>query len=193
MEKLYKYKSLKSFEYLVDIILNKRLFGSKYLELNDPFEAYILGNNIDKKIYEQRANARICSASKTPFNELMWAHYADGHRGYCIEFTPNSSKWEIVNVEYKDTLPLVTSSTSINDVLKNKLKPWEYEKEVRCIKHLNNKDKKNYLPVRISKIYLGIKIDRTKRAFIKKLIKSVDDRIEVVDIKREYLIEHMNE
>lgn len=57
MEKLYKYKSIKSFEYLVDIILNKRLFGSKYLELNDPFEAYILGNNIDKKIYEQRANA----------------------------------------------------------------------------------------------------------------------------------------
>ncbi len=35
---LYKYRSLANFEYVLDIILNQRLYCSTYPELNDPFE-----------------------------------------------------------------------------------------------------------------------------------------------------------
>ena len=39
---LYKYRSLKNFEYVLDIILNERLYCAPYDKLNDPFEGLFL-------------------------------------------------------------------------------------------------------------------------------------------------------
>jgi len=39
---LYKYRSLVNFERILDIILNQRLYCSKYDELNDPFEGLFI-------------------------------------------------------------------------------------------------------------------------------------------------------
>lgn len=183
---LYKYRGLSSLGYFIDIILNKRLFAAKYSDLNDPFEAFILGSNLNGNIYEQRSNARICSASESKYNELMWSHYADGHRGCCIEFVPTSSKWDVVRVEYGDKLVEVTNETPINDILKHKLKPWEYEKEIRFIKQLNPKrPNSNYLKVKITKVYLGVKMNKAQKKFFTKLIKQIDDSIEIIEVKKE--------
>ncbi|TDR77275.1 DUF2971 family protein [Photobacterium lutimaris] len=53
-------------------------------------------------------HARITCFSKRPDNLLMWSHYADGLRGFCLEFDPNlilvnnPNFAKIYEVEYED-------------------------------------------------------------------------------------------
>lgn len=74
------------------------------LELSEPDVATI----IDR--------ARISCFSKDADSLLMWSHYADGLRGYCIEFDPKylQSKDEehliILNVLYEDTPPKIDTA-----------------------------------------------------------------------------------
>ena len=45
-------------------------------------------SKIVHKIQERVNNQAICSFSLLRDNALMWAHYADSHRGFCIGFNP---------------------------------------------------------------------------------------------------------
>jgi Protein of unknown function (DUF2971) len=60
-------------------------------------------------------NARIGCFSRSDINMLMWAHYADGMRGYCIEFDretmiPEKHDARIYDVLYKDKPSVIDSS-----------------------------------------------------------------------------------
>jgi len=73
---LYKYRSLEQFEYVLDILLNERLYCSYYKDLNDPlegiyasvFSSTIFCGNMKSKTYEELEGldgenypTRICS------------------------------------------------------------------------------------------------------------------------------------
>lgn len=74
---------------------------------------------------------------------LMWAHYSDKYKGFCLEFsTDNELFSKAKQVEYVDELPKLNalSTYGINDRLDvlekmycTKSKSWKYEKEWRCI------------------------------------------------------------
>gem|GEM_PF-1033489 len=86
----------------------------------------------------------ICLSSN-PKSNLMWSHYADSHRGFCIEFKSEYIKAD--KVEYQETLPkmylldycksyfgLVGGEHLGNLIwgaLRTKLTEWEYESEYR--------------------------------------------------------------
>lgn len=82
-----------------------KIWCSRYTALNDPFEfaaiyidpevmkvegysdGYI---NIVMEFYEKTKDIlRICSFSKLLNNMPLWAHYANNHRGFCIEYDIN--------------------------------------------------------------------------------------------------------
>lgn len=46
-----------------------------------------------------------CSFSRVPLERLMWAHYADSHRGFCLEFEFPDDTTELQKVLYVDRLP----------------------------------------------------------------------------------------
>lgn len=187
MEHLYKYKSLKDLYYFIDILLNKRLYAAKYLELNDPLEGYISSYCGNKDVYDQRANTRICSLSTDYKNILMWSHYADSHKGCCIELSITSSSWKMYNVKYVNHLPNIDENSQVDDILTTKLKFWEYENEVRFLKKIDlNREKKNkngrrgcFIHIKIHKIYLGAKINKEKESLIKGLVYKIDPKIKV--------------
>jgi hypothetical protein len=86
--KLYKYRSLRNFKRIDDIILNNRFHTSQFDELNDPMEGlfYYCNNTINiKKLSDFKKSYRICSFSEDSSNILLWTHYADGSHGICIE------------------------------------------------------------------------------------------------------------
>lgn len=182
---LYKYRSLDNFRNFVDIIVNKRLYGAKYDTLNDPFEGILLTRiedlpqslrNHKRKLQEERKNCRICSLSKVYDDNLMWSHYADGHRGCCIELSVvTNEKWQRLSVNYSDRPLAINENTTIEEVLSHKLSPWDYEKEVRYIV----KEDTKYLQVYINKIYLGWKMSGPDLTFMRKLITSIDKSIKV--------------
>jgi Protein of unknown function (DUF2971) len=82
-------------------------------------------------------------------NILLWSHYADGHKGYCLEFnkskieqTPNYCK--PVNYRKGDNYPTLKEYVSLSleekdrFFLLNKSEHWGYEKEWRIIIDPNN-------------------------------------------------------
>lgn len=77
-------------------------FASKYvfpwLPLTDIKKEYSdrIKNNLDRQYKFTRKNILLTCFSETVNSILMWAHYADSHKGFCIEYDT-----EKIDIEYK--------------------------------------------------------------------------------------------
>jgi hypothetical protein len=77
--------------------------------------------------------------SEKPNDILMWAHYADCHRGICVEFevTKETFFWDALPVIYSEAYPHLKATMSTQDLadglFRTKSNHWEYEKEWRII------------------------------------------------------------
>ncbi len=100
-------------------------------------------------------------------NFLMWSHYANSHKGFCIGFDSmmlfKTVKGGLVPVDYRDDLPKFLFDEDITEFsrkqLATKSNVWEYEDEYRLIKHLAA-NKKFYLDKScIKELVLGVKMD----------------------------------
>src|SRR5262249_6438004 len=86
----YKYRSLENWHFLLDIFLNKRLYAARFKSLNDPMEGqyyYVNGRArglVRSAIAARREQWNICSLTPHARSSLMWAYYANGHRGIAI-------------------------------------------------------------------------------------------------------------
>lgn len=69
-------------------------------------------------------------------NLLMWSHYANNHRGICLEFDTNNSVFGSAwNVEYHEEYPYSPWDNNF-DVMRlalTKAKCWMYEREYRVL------------------------------------------------------------
>ena len=164
---LYKYKSFEHFEYFMDLLIKKRLYGATFKELNDPMEGYFISENFTedewKQMKDTKKQVRICSLSKTYDNALMWTHYANEHKGCCIELEVPDSTWKCLEVRYQTTMPKLTSRINPDEAMDTifgvKSDFWSYEQEVRFIKSVQTtKEGKRFkanLPIRIKKMLLN--------------------------------------
>jgi hypothetical protein len=74
-----------------------------------------------------------CSSEKQD-NILMWAHYSDSHKGFCLQFSTNNVFFGKSNpITYQKQLPKHNMISSLIDPDKYLVKAvdWEYEKEWR--------------------------------------------------------------
>lgn len=175
--KLYKYKSLKNFEHVADIICNNRFYAAQYYELNDPMEGLYDCKPGTKKEYldaikEGKKRLRICSFSKNSTNTLLWAHYADSFKGICIEVEigDNPQDFEVKETVYMSTRLLFHNQASRlisvlpELILTQKAEDWSVEKEVRLL------TSKQYLKddIKITRILLGVSMpDVLKKTIIR--------------------------
>lgn len=194
---LYKYKSLKQFEYFLDIITQNKLYGATFKELNDPMEGYFQSNNFAQndwnKIKDAKNKVRICSLSKNHDKALMWTHYADEHRGCCIELEVTGRSWNKIDVQYVSKPVILDSGIdkdkAIELIVRQKSDFWKYEDEVRFVKtdlkiSTRNIPNMAYLPIKIKKIYLGVRVNIQQQARIERIIKKVNSNISVEKMKR---------
>lgn len=110
--------------------------------------------NQDEQAYEWLRNSLkntmqrigVLCLSATPNEILMWSHYADNHKGFCVEydFSEDSHLRKIAEpVRYSETIPALSLANLPKGAEKNfldiciftKAKQWEYEKEWRVIMH----------------------------------------------------------
>jgi len=127
------------------------------------------------------ARTRLKNFSATCFNRtgpedlLMWAHYADNHSGFCVEYSydpmelsfKEEGRFKIAPVIYRSSLPsfdikslLFTPANVAVDFLFSKSEQWAYEREVRLVKFLENDSNLTMLPdgLKIEAIYAGLNI-----------------------------------
>jgi len=180
--------------------------GLSFDELKNKFSKEVI-----EKVKEVRNNALISCFSKRWDSILMWSHYGDKHKGICIEFDrPNKDFLDVTysknrfKFNLEDTTRrmlgymLSNEQVDVNDkkLIKCISKPfivksldWKYEEEVRCILSstsdgLINENLKLYnMPTKITKIYVGCKVDNDSKEFIELFKLALDKKITVVKLK----------
>lgn len=187
-EYYYKYRSLSNLKRFIDILINHRLYASRYLDLNDPMEGFFqydaaVPRDFINTLRSEKSRTFICSLSKNYINGLMWSIYADEHKGCCIKLSVTSNSWTKLNVSY-DKIPAIINGVgrTVEDILKIKSPQWKHEEEIRFIK-LN--PQKPYVKIKIDTIYLGMKMSRTDVAFHTKMIESIAPSIKVKKLTRD--------
>lgn len=167
---LYKYSSfpdkMEEREKRIEAWKDERLWFSLKEALNDPFEfknAAISDCSTEAQQYYEEAcsDLAVLCLTTDKANKLMWSHYADSYRGFCIAFSqdfsgsfspvdyfikrPNYSnlyqkffkmKDQIIgksSLEYSDLKYIFALSGM--ECLKDKC--WQYEREVRCFEKIN--------------------------------------------------------
>ncbi len=174
--------------------LNKNYFWApNHLELNDPCETVvsdeILKNQVNAvlklspskkidtkhlysaidKMMKKRSEVGIYSLSSSYKHELLWAHYAYSHKGFCIQYNLDLlikrniyQTLHFVPVTYRDKPPDLTALdiSTIKNVFKKivgtKSTPWNYEKEIRIITDKIGENDYDYSAV--TGIYFGLRM-----------------------------------
>lgn len=187
----YKYRSLDDLERFLSIIIDKKLYGALYSEMNDPMEGYFTyseNGHFMRRLVEGKNSTYICSLSRSGNIGLMWTHYANENRGCCIEVEVTSETWDEVEVRYSRRMPEVKHSGCVKDILGVKSEAWRYEQEIRFLSPETQIGKtRPRLTVRVNRIFLGFKVNRSLRSHLHKIIKALDPKIEVVDMQKEWL------
>ncbi len=168
--KLYKYRSLRKFDFVADILCKQRFHASSFFDLNDPMEGLFEYPESTKQEYidaivEGKRKLRICAFSKDCNNILLWAHYADGFKGICIELDLRETQledmegYEIVTAKYSSQrVSFSNNARHIVDempriILSKKSSVWKYEKEVRTL----SRDEYIHDGVSIKSVLLGLR------------------------------------
>lgn len=102
---------------------------------------------------------------------LMWSHYANGHKGICLEFNTSGEPFnKLFKVEYSNDFPSVSIVKLLTDVrgislteetlrpLLTKYTSWEYEKEWRVF-HKVSGTLFGYDVESLKAVYFGVNID----------------------------------
>lgn len=196
--KVYKYRGLDFFKRDVETLMKNQIYASPFGKLNDPFEG-IYDDQVSamisfiekifkadgkeirerlKIVTDYKPNLGIYSLSKCFMNELLWAHYANAHRGFCVEYELKGLKenYQIpptvneLDVDYENSPQKVTPLDFDNqDLLLRKLfatksEEWEYEDEIRLI--FDTSGLKEYHPSTLTGIYFGIGMIKDDRELL---------------------------
>ncbi|ENA1765329.1 DUF2971 domain-containing protein [Flavobacterium psychrophilum] len=223
---VYKYRGGKEdiFERDLTSIEKNYFWSSNFEELNDPWEtiiksdkfkiqsnsiSWLLGKNTKEKfsnilvaledLLSHNKKIGIYSLSKTYIDELLWAHYGNSHKGFCIEYDLdillNSFKTEKIfsfPVKYNNTAPEIDFKdlTIKNDDLILKMtgfksKRWEYEQEHRII--TNSFGKQLYEFNALKSIYFGLRMCENHKLEIMNRLKGRGIKyFQIIQIEKTY-------
>lgn len=211
---IFKYREFNKSS--IELLVNQELWFAKPDTLNDPFECQMMMPEMLNSIWrhydieksEQKkissfleghlGDVGICSFSRVRQNQLMWSHYSDEHKGFCIGFSEESLKNDLnpvhsQPVDYQDELPYEgvierikefkvnppivpqfgNSANSIaGDILSSsigvKYTNWEYEEEIRLVKMKFGAYK--FQTSSVVSIAFGLKMSPRDKSTLKKLL-----------------------
>lgn len=182
----------KLFEYASQIVVNQQKAGNIKLSKKEQIkEVYRIAELINSDIegYQKKNDDFIVGIINNHFgiisfsqiydNILMWSHYADFHKGFCLGYNTKILKEELGDtnggkITYTDNYPSINPLYEV-DLLSSWLQTnikatcWSYEKEFRITKIFKNQDSirtTNVSNNAISELYLGAKISTDDRTNI---------------------------
>jgi len=137
-------------EHALSNIENSWLKIATINDLNDPFEFYVNFTSSEEPLDEQLLNdvkdnyskkVGFLCFSKRWSNPVQWAHYANKHKGLCLEF--EIPKILLLKIKYRRHPITIEANNSTwqQDFVKStktKYKHWRYEKEYRMVVNLES-------------------------------------------------------
>ena len=196
---LFKFKSAENIENFnrdINTITNNQIWFSGLESLNDPFEKVYATEILDKSDNNEEVVKYLCIPVKKNIDEffkkvgilslcrrktnlVMWSHYSNNHKGYCIEYNLNQNELNSLNFEANDELFLfgveyenkpidyLSLPSKCQFYLRRKSKLWKYENEFRFIS--SKKGLHNVPENSITAIYLGADANEIVKNTLKNL------------------------
>ncbi|MGH7784851.1 MAG: DUF2971 domain-containing protein, partial [Candidatus Binatia bacterium] len=140
--------------------------------------------------------------SSTPDDNLMWYHYADGHRGFVIEFDSEQQEFRRIGkpwkIEYVPSQPIYDHTVGNIDFFRFKPKYLEFEQEYRIIRPLKEcivdegQDRGTLYfwplqPTCVKAVYFGHRLEHEFRDRLMKALQFMDVRkFEIVPTRENY-------
>jgi len=187
---------ISSFERDLQSLERNYFWGTYYKDLNDPCEGLISIDRFNKQsnslnwLFGKKRTERfspvidalkslmlqlekvgIYSLSRTYNNELLWSHYGNSHKGFCIEYDLDLLTKNYTHhfpVVYNNKIPeigiediAIKKSEIIIKMFGYKYEKWDYEKEYRII--TNDYGINNYSFKALKSIYFGLKMDSNQK------------------------------
>lgn len=171
-------------QYLRDILKNNRLYASNFLKFNDVREGwfnFLFSKSDEEKdivkalenIKSEKEKRFICCFSKKFIKDskkelLMWAHYANNHIGFRVDFTLDENEMaKKHDVKYGrkpepiENIENLPKNSEIIEILTRKDKAWMYENECRIIVEPHDADNGTtgkdgkFIKINIERVVIG--------------------------------------
>lgn len=169
-------------------LLAKKLFPEKIDEAEHRLKDI---KDVQQNIYSYYEESCLMGCLCTNFkNQLMWAHYADNHKGFCIEYDYSEKDEEVLQklpypVIYSSNRPQVPWKAALEQTEENiddakeqmiltlltKGLEWEYENEWRIL--INTVSSPAFKMPKVSCVYLGDRICEENRDKILEIAKKI--------------------
>jgi hypothetical protein len=197
------------FQFLVTPLKEKDVLANQYLtsgkpdeRLNKDFMTLAKKVNDIQLNYFQKMGVACFSdpISKKPDNILLWSHYADGHKGFCLEFDTGyypfqESSIDLQKVNYRMEFPSTSSVLAAMggkiwiEPLISKSNEWCYEDEWRLIVEKGDSFL-YYEPRALTAVYFGCLMPKDQKNEIAQILKNAPTNCyEMIRSKTTYSIE----
>lgn len=167
-------------EYLAD---NGPLANSNHLKMVSEYQKQKMNTSFG-----------IVSLSTKPDSILMWSHYGDCHRGFCVGFNVSSIidefqvQWHKVHYEntFPELIPIAGSSwlARMAEAMHTKFKDWVYESEYRFVKFGYSDKAVNLNQSHYKSLIFGCAMPVQHKEELKSIVQNVLPKIEIYECGR---------
>ncbi len=113
--------------------------------------------------------------SEAPDSILMWSHYANDHKGFCLEFEATDQTpvfGEAQKVSYSDKYPQVDffntpHEKQVDLIFLTKFSGWSHEQEWRIVDHQRGPGLRAYPPELLKGVIFGLRTSSEDKAQIR--------------------------
>ncbi|MCW5259222.1 DUF2971 domain-containing protein [Verminephrobacter eiseniae] len=124
---------------------------------------------------DMRRVGGVFCASQDPRNGPMWAHYADNHRGICIQYDTTEDELFLLTkkVQYTPQLPTMMAPSDPGkppDYYRYKSAEWAYEREWRVMIFCNSGLSVTVRPSTISGVIFGVRANQATVKIVSELL-----------------------
>jgi len=207
---LYKYRTIN--KRLIESIINQTLYFARPDALNDPFDCRIDLQKAFRRAAMSATDERrnflssflatpeffrnwrstfdtmgVCCFSRTFSETLLWSHYAEEHKGVCLEYQFRGASLlgnitAAQNVEYLDDplVPWLVEEAPMDMTefakelafryLRTKCPAWKYEQEARIIRQESGPFK--FQGVLLTEVCFGLRTPQDDIDLVTKLVQS---------------------
>jgi hypothetical protein len=151
----------------------------------DPIHQNEFLNQFQNKIF----NLGVLCLSEVPDNILMWSHYAEGHKGLCLQFENTDIRAQ--KVEYTESYPEINYLLTPEDnqrifTLFTKSNHWHYEKEWRIIEYQHGSGICTFPKEKITGVIFGSEMPPEIKKLIRQWVGDREPHIDVYEAKKKY-------
>lgn len=152
-----------------------------------------------------KPSLKICSFSETPDSIVMWSHYGDQHRGFCIEYDIKELSEEtpfirmlfpiIYSEKFFDATPyyqaVTANKTGFNThfpllAALHKSPEWAYEREWRLVISASMvKNDLGFAAPKAKTVFLGHRMSEAHRAKVRAICESKGIEVRVMAMKKD--------